>query len=633
MESGTLARFEEITRCAAEVQDALISLLSEKRLSVPELATEVPAAKGFSIIATANTRDRGVNDMSAALKRRFNMIVLPTPGHPGNRDRHRPQARPRAGGQPRTQGEVPDRGGRRAGRHDLPRAARRPDARRQEQAQGAVRRAFHGRGDLGARQRHGAGRQLRHRRGHAARPGRRAARRGRQGRGEGQGRLAGIPVQRPEETRRGVAAAVHRLLGAQLREQPPGKSTSSASATCRRRGPGTCASSSTSVRPKVVLIEGLADADELIPHITRKGTQAADRHPRLHRFRAGADAGLPAGPLQPGIPGAAAGRTSTTSASSSSTCRRTSSSAEDLEAERLAPARRESRRGAEGGADRRRRETCGGPSAASRSTNKSPSAAARPITTPTGNAASSTTWRTTATAWPPSNSARPCATRKTRRCGGPRTWCAKRTCAAASKKSSPSGVKPEQIVAVVGAFHAPVLDGDFPAMTDAELASLRRRSSKLTLMPYSYFKLSTQSGYGAGNQAPAYFELLWDALEAGDLHDLPLRYLSQRRPPSARAGHASLHGRGDRGRPAGPNAVGPARWPGPDAARPARRRRHADRPRRAVHGQRGAGPRRRRHRHRRAAQGRQPDVDPGRLRARAGPPQAGEISHRRSSRN
>ena len=79
MESGTLARFEEITRCAAEVQDALISLLSEKRLSVPELTTEVPAAKGFSVIATANTRDRGVNDMSAALKRRFNMVVLPTP--------------------------------------------------------------------------------------------------------------------------------------------------------------------------------------------------------------------------------------------------------------------------------------------------------------------------------------------------------------------------------------------------------------------------------------------------------------------------------------------------------------------------------------------------------------------------
>jgi hypothetical protein len=89
------------------------------------------------------------------------------------------------------------------------------------------------------------------------------------------------------------------------------------------------------------------------------------------------------------------------------------------------------------------------------------------------------------------------------------------------------GVKPEQIVAVVGAFHASVLSGELPAMTDEELASLRRRPSKLTLMPYSYFKLSSQSGYGAGNHAPAYFELLWEALQAGDLQDLPLTYLSR----------------------------------------------------------------------------------------------------------
>lgn len=79
MEEGAVARFEEITRCASEVQDAMISLMSEKRISVPELATEVAASKGFSIIATANTRDRGVNDMSAALKRRFNIVVLPSP--------------------------------------------------------------------------------------------------------------------------------------------------------------------------------------------------------------------------------------------------------------------------------------------------------------------------------------------------------------------------------------------------------------------------------------------------------------------------------------------------------------------------------------------------------------------------
>ncbi|MDO4326403.1 MAG: AAA family ATPase [bacterium] len=79
METGTIARMEEISRCASEVQDALISILSEKRISVPELGTEVPAQKGFSIIATANTRDKGVNEMSAALKRRFNIVVLPSP--------------------------------------------------------------------------------------------------------------------------------------------------------------------------------------------------------------------------------------------------------------------------------------------------------------------------------------------------------------------------------------------------------------------------------------------------------------------------------------------------------------------------------------------------------------------------
>jgi hypothetical protein len=89
-----------------------------------------------------------------------------------------------------------------------------------------------------------------------------------------------------------------------------------------------------------------------------------------------------------------------------------------------------------------------------------------------------------------------------------------------------SGVRPDKIVAVVGAFHAPVLTDEYPPMTDGELATLKRRGSKLTLMPYSYFRLSSQSGYGAGNHAPAYFELLWDALEAGDLHELPSRYLS-----------------------------------------------------------------------------------------------------------
>ncbi len=79
MENGQIARVEEISRCASEVQDALISILSEKNIAIPEINTEINAKKGFSIIATANTRDKGVNDMSSALKRRFNIIVLPTP--------------------------------------------------------------------------------------------------------------------------------------------------------------------------------------------------------------------------------------------------------------------------------------------------------------------------------------------------------------------------------------------------------------------------------------------------------------------------------------------------------------------------------------------------------------------------
>jgi MoxR-like ATPase len=79
MEDGKLVRFEEISRCPSEVQDTLITLLSEKVLAIPELNLHLPAKRGFNLIATANTRDRGVNDMSAALTRRFNKVVLPLP--------------------------------------------------------------------------------------------------------------------------------------------------------------------------------------------------------------------------------------------------------------------------------------------------------------------------------------------------------------------------------------------------------------------------------------------------------------------------------------------------------------------------------------------------------------------------
>ena len=78
MREGRVARFEEITRCPPEVQDALLSILSERLLAVPELgdAGSVFAAPGFNLIATANTRDRGVNEMSAALKRRFSFETV-----------------------------------------------------------------------------------------------------------------------------------------------------------------------------------------------------------------------------------------------------------------------------------------------------------------------------------------------------------------------------------------------------------------------------------------------------------------------------------------------------------------------------------------------------------------------------
>jgi MoxR-like ATPase len=79
MEQGALVRIEELTRIPSDVQDALITVLSEKTLPVPELDTEVQARRGFNVIATANDRDRGVNDLSAALMRRFNVVVLPLP--------------------------------------------------------------------------------------------------------------------------------------------------------------------------------------------------------------------------------------------------------------------------------------------------------------------------------------------------------------------------------------------------------------------------------------------------------------------------------------------------------------------------------------------------------------------------
>lgn len=79
MQEGKIGRIEELTRIGSDVQDTLITILSEKTLPIPELNKEVQAIRGFNIIATANNRDKGVNDLSSALKRRFNTVILPLP--------------------------------------------------------------------------------------------------------------------------------------------------------------------------------------------------------------------------------------------------------------------------------------------------------------------------------------------------------------------------------------------------------------------------------------------------------------------------------------------------------------------------------------------------------------------------
>lgn len=79
MEMGSLVRLEELTRMGSDVQDTLITVLSEKLLPIPELDDAILARPGFNVVATANNRDKGVNELSSALKRRFNVVVLPLP--------------------------------------------------------------------------------------------------------------------------------------------------------------------------------------------------------------------------------------------------------------------------------------------------------------------------------------------------------------------------------------------------------------------------------------------------------------------------------------------------------------------------------------------------------------------------
>lgn len=96
------------------------------------------------------------------------------------------------------------------------------------------------------------------------------------------------------------------------------------------------------------------------------------------------------------------------------------------------------------------------------------------------------------------------------------------------EEAAADGFAPEEIVVVTGAYHVEgLLDERAGAMTEEELASLPRLEASHTLMPYSYYRLSTRSGYGAGNKAPAYYALLWEGIQNGDLSFTARSYLSR----------------------------------------------------------------------------------------------------------
>lgn len=88
------------------------------------------------------------------------------------------------------------------------------------------------------------------------------------------------------------------------------------------------------------------------------------------------------------------------------------------------------------------------------------------------------------------------------------------------------GFDSEKIVAITGAFHTSAIENLECAMSDKEYKGLERRESNITLMPYSYYRLSKRTGYGAGNAAPAYYELLWQGFLSGDITLHERKYLS-----------------------------------------------------------------------------------------------------------
>lgn len=99
-----------------------------------------------------------------------------------------------------------------------------------------------------------------------------------------------------------------------------------------------------------------------------------------------------------------------------------------------------------------------------------------------------------------------------------------------------SGIPAEKIFCVCGAFHVAGLETNQP-MTDEEEKSLPSMESTATLMPYSYYRLTSRSGYGAGNKAPAYFEILWESMHGEGLEEAPFLYLTRLAAAHRKAGN------------------------------------------------------------------------------------------------
>ena len=273
MERGAIVRVEELTRMPAEVQDALVTVLSEKVLPVPELDTEIAAIRGFNVIATANDRDRGVNDLSSALRRRFNTVVLPLPA---TVDEEIDIVRRRVDelGVALALPEVP------AAADEIRRVVTvfrelrsGPHRGRTDEPEGADRHPVDRRGDLGGHQRHRARRSLRRRPAPPDRRRRRHRRRRRQRSGPRQRRLAGVSRGRCSRPRR-----LGRLLRGVPRPRLLNRDDRDPMTVhllgIRHHGPGSARSVLTmldEVQPDVVLVELPADVEPVLRWIGDAG--------------------------------------------------------------------------------------------------------------------------------------------------------------------------------------------------------------------------------------------------------------------------------------------------------------------------------------------------------------------------